>query len=82
MRCKHWPKCSKPEGLCEYVHPKDECKFFPKCTYGEKCLFIHPEIACKFGDSCTRMNCSYKHNSRNRAQNQLSFMKPWFLMAA
>jgi len=65
VRCKHWPKCNKTDAQCEYVHPKEECKFFPKCSYGEKCLFIHPEIACKFADSCTRLNCAYKHNWKN-----------------
>ena len=50
VRCKHWPKCNKTDAQCEYVHPKEECKFFPKCGFGDKCLFIHPEIPCKFGD--------------------------------
>ena len=88
IRCKHWPKCNKTEAQCEFVHPKDDCKFFPKCTYGDKCLFIHPEISCKFGDSCQRLNCAYKHSSarighhRGAAQSMIYNMKPFLMMAA
>ena len=67
IRCKHWPKCNNDP--CEFHHPSEPCKFFPKCTYGDKCLYVHPDIPCKFADSCTRMNCSYKHSeaqTRNR----------------
>jgi hypothetical protein len=46
---------------CPYVHPTENCKYFPACTNGEKCIYLHPEIECKFGLSCSRQNCAYKH---------------------
>ena len=61
VRCRHWPKCNLSDLECPYIHPKEECPFFPKCTFGEKCIMIHPDIQCKFGTKCTRDNCSYKH---------------------
>ena len=83
IRCKHWPKCSKPDDQCEYVHPKEECKFFPKCTYGEKCIYVHPDVPCRFGDSCTRYNCNFKHSKNHKEKSSLLYqMKPWLMMAA
>ena len=61
VRCKHFPNCNNTDEDCPYVHPKENCKYFPACTHGEKCLFLHPEIECKFGVACTRANCAYKH---------------------
>ena len=81
IRCKHWPKCNFAANQCEYHHPTQECKYFPKSSYGDKCLYIHPEIPCKFGDACTRMNCAYSHKHiRNRSS--LLMMKPLLMMAA
>lgn len=77
MRCRHYPNCNKSAGECEYHHPSEECKFFPKCNLGTKCMFVHPEIQCRFGDSCTRMNCAYKHSKQRQ---QLMMMNPLMLM--
>ena len=59
------------------MHPTEECKFFPKCNQGQKCLFVHPEIMCKFADGCTRMNCAYKHSKQRQS---LMMMNPLMLM--
>ncbi|CDW76331.1 zinc finger ccch domain-containing protein 14 [Stylonychia lemnae] len=61
IRCRHFPNCKNTDEECPYHHPKELCEFFPKCTFGEKCLNLHPDIECKFGLNCTRQNCSYKH---------------------
>ena len=42
------------------------CQYWPKCTYGDKCLYVHPEIQCKFAEACTRPNCAYKHPKGHR----------------
>ena len=59
VRCKNWPNCKDP--VCEYVHPKETCPYFPTCKFGDKCCYIHPQIPCKFGFRCTRMGCAYTH---------------------
>lgn len=61
VRCKHFPNCMNSEEDCPFIHPKENCKYFPACTNGEKCIFLHPDIDCKFGVQCTRQNCAYKH---------------------
>jgi len=35
------------------------CKFWPNCTFSDKCMFSHPP--CKFNTKCTKPNCPYKH---------------------
>ena len=60
-RCRHFPNCQKSPEECPYVHPSENCKYFPACTNGEKCIYLHPEIECKFGLTCSRQNCAYKH---------------------
>ena len=83
VRCKHWPKCNKTDEQCEYVHPQEECKFFPKCSYGAKCMYVHPDVPCKYGDACTRYNCNYRHSKNHRESSNLLYsMKPWLMMAA
>lgn len=59
VRCRFFPNCNNTD--CPFVHPTEQCKYFPACSNGAKCLFLHPEIDCKFGVSCTRQNCNYKH---------------------
>ena len=54
IKCRHWPNCKTPAELCPFVHPSENCKYFPACTKGDKCIYIHPEIECKFGINCTR----------------------------
>jgi len=61
VRCLHFPNCKNTDEECPFVHPKEDCKYFPACTNGEKCIFLHPEVECKFGIQCTRQNCAYKH---------------------
>jgi hypothetical protein len=58
-KCVYFPNCKNP--ACEFVHPEENCPWFPKCAYGEACFYIHPEIMCKYGVYCQRENCSYKH---------------------
>eukprot|EP01089_Gocevia_fonbrunei_P007286 TRINITY_DN1836_c0_g3_i1.p1 TRINITY_DN1836_c0_g3~~TRINITY_DN1836_c0_g3_i1.p1 ORF type:complete len:425 (-),score=76.09 TRINITY_DN1836_c0_g3_i1:606-1880(-) len=58
-RCAFWPNCRRDD--CPFVHPVENCKNFPNCTHGDKCLYLHPSIPCKFGSSCTRQNCAYTH---------------------
>lgn len=59
IRCKYWPSCK--DESCLYAHPKEQCKHFPHCHYGDRCINIHPSIPCKFGLNCKRPNCAYKH---------------------
>ena len=54
VKCKHFPNCNMSAEDCPFVHPTENCKYFPACTNGEKCIYIHPEIECKFGISCSR----------------------------
>jgi hypothetical protein len=61
VKCKHFPKCNKSDEECPFIHPSEQCKYFPACTNGEKCIYLHPEIECKFAMSCNRQNCAYKH---------------------
>ncbi|KAL6255137.1 hypothetical protein P5V15_013471 [Pogonomyrmex californicus] len=41
---------------------RENCRYWPNCTLGNKCAFLHPPVmcsafpACKFGDKC-----AYKH---------------------
>lgn len=82
-RCRHFPNCKKTESECPYLHPTEECKFFPKCTYGDKCLFIHPETLCKYADACNRMNCAFKHSKQKQqmiAFNPLMMMQQMPMM--
>ena len=82
IKCSFWPKCHKQDGTCEFVHPTENCQYFPKCTYGDKCLFVHPEIQCKFAESCTRPNCAYKHPQGHRrppTMTSFSMMNPILL---
>jgi hypothetical protein len=58
-RCMFWPACTNPN--CVYFHPTEQCKAFPNCIFGKKCLYIHPALPCKFGLHCTRPNCAYTH---------------------
>ena len=44
IKCRYWPKCKETDDKCPYFHPKEECKFFPNCQNGQKCLYIHPEV--------------------------------------
>jgi len=48
VKCKHWPKCRESDETCPFVHPKDNCKYFPFCKQGDKCLYIHPEVKSHF----------------------------------
>lgn len=41
-RCVYFPHCKNTE--CDYVHPEENCPWFPKCVYGEGCYYIHPEV--------------------------------------
>lgn len=59
VRCRFFPNCSNAD--CPFVHPTEQCKYFPACTNGPKCIYLHPEIDCKYGVACTRQNCNYKH---------------------
>ena len=59
IRCKKWPMCKDQD--CLYAHPKETCKHFPHCMYGDKCINIHPSVPCKFGYSCTKPNCPFVH---------------------
>lgn len=59
IRCKFWPSCKVED--CPYAHPKEQCKHFPHCIFGDKCINIHPQIPCKFGLNCKRPNCAYVH---------------------
>lgn len=52
IRCRHFPNCTNTE--CPFIHPTEDCKFFPACTNGDRCIYIHPEVECKFGAQCTR----------------------------
>lgn len=61
IKCKHFPNCNNSDEDCPFIHPTENCKFFPACTNGDKCIYLHPEIECKFGLQCTRQNCVYKH---------------------
>jgi len=47
VKCKHWPNCRESDEACPFVHPKDNCKYFPFCTLAVKCLYIHPEVSLK-----------------------------------
>eukprot|EP01016_Furgasonia_blochmanni_P044228 TRINITY_DN6126_c0_g1_i1.p1 TRINITY_DN6126_c0_g1~~TRINITY_DN6126_c0_g1_i1.p1 ORF type:complete len:422 (-),score=51.58 TRINITY_DN6126_c0_g1_i1:61-1326(-) len=58
-RCRDWPGCQKPD--CAFHHPKDPCPYFPKCSFGDRCLYIHPQIECRFGVGCQRPDCAYTH---------------------
>lgn len=53
-----------------------QCKFWPNCTFKDKCIFTHPK--CKFDDHCKNANCAYKHSSiRNLASGiQIQTSKP------
>lgn len=31
IRCRHWPNCNNTDEECPYVHPKEDCPYFPKC---------------------------------------------------
>ncbi len=44
VKCKHWPNCNNTDEECPYIHPKEECPYFPKCQFGEKCIYIHPDV--------------------------------------
>ncbi|XP_057304679.1 trichohyalin-like [Hydractinia symbiolongicarpus] len=56
-RCLYWPECTNSK--CQFVHPNVNCKTFPNCSFGERCLYIHPQ--CKFGDRCTKADCVFSH---------------------
>lgn len=59
IRCKNWPTCKNEQ--CPYAHPKEQCKHFPHCIFGDKCIYIHPQINCNYGLNCKRPNCAYVH---------------------
>ncbi|XP_029167885.1 zinc finger CCCH domain-containing protein 14 isoform X2 [Nylanderia fulva] len=54
----------KPESTSVTVPDKsrENCRYWPNCTLGNKCAYLHPPLmcsafpACKFGDKC-----AYKH---------------------
>ena len=31
IRCRHWPDCKYEDDECPFVHPTEECPYFPKC---------------------------------------------------
>jgi hypothetical protein len=43
VRCRHWPVCKDKD--CPYVHPSEQCTFFPNCRFGDKCIKIHPSVS-------------------------------------
>ena len=45
VKCKHYPNCRQTDETCPFVHPKDNCKFFPFCDKGDKCLYIHADVS-------------------------------------
>lgn len=53
VKCKHWPNCRDSDEACAFVHPKDNCKYFPFCTQGDKCLYIHPEVSSLLNHRCS-----------------------------
>lgn len=61
-RCAFWPDCSKQS--CQYIHPTVNCKSFPNCSFGDRCLYIHP--TCKFADRCNNLECHFAHGSAKR----------------
>lgn len=54
----------RPESIAITVPDKsrENCRYWPNCTLGNKCAYLHPPLmcsafpACKFGDKC-----AYKH---------------------
>lgn len=73
-RCTFFPNC-KSEN-CKYVHPKEECKKFPHCAFGEQCLYLHPQVNCTYGIRCKRPNCAYLHpaNMQNMYKMMMKMM--------
>eukprot|EP00347_Sterkiella_histriomuscorum_P011462 403372361 len=87
VKCRHYPHCKHTDEECPYHHPQEQCEFFPKCTFGEKCLNIHPDIPCKFGISCYNPKCQYTHPKGRMASGamnpaQLQKTLSMFMMAS
>lgn len=88
VRCHFFPNCNNSD--CPFVHPTEQCKYFPACSNGAKCLYLHPETDCKFGLSCTRQNCNYKHpkgrpanyGGAGKAMNSVQMMQTIALVMA
>ncbi|CAG7833999.1 unnamed protein product [Allacma fusca] len=48
-------------GPVTSVAAAPQCKYWPECTFKDKCIYPHPK--CKFGENCTKPQCPYKHDS-------------------
>jgi hypothetical protein len=44
VKCVHYPKCRFSDDECPYIHPTEECPFFPECKFADKCMYIHPDV--------------------------------------
>lgn len=31
VKCRHYPNCNLSDEECPFIHPKEDCPFFPKC---------------------------------------------------
>eukprot|EP01016_Furgasonia_blochmanni_P044230 TRINITY_DN6126_c0_g1_i4.p1 TRINITY_DN6126_c0_g1~~TRINITY_DN6126_c0_g1_i4.p1 ORF type:complete len:375 (-),score=34.53 TRINITY_DN6126_c0_g1_i4:252-1376(-) len=60
-RCRDWPGCQKPD--CAFHHPKDPCPYFPKCSFGDRCLYIHPQVEIRSNLGNTQSNVNHRLNA-------------------
>jgi len=72
QRCVFYPNCTKDD--CPFVHPKEDCRYFPNCPYGNLCVYIHP--SCKYLGRCSRPNCMYYHPVQNKTDCKNGFACP------
>ncbi|XP_050456640.1 zinc finger CCCH domain-containing protein 14 [Cataglyphis hispanica] len=55
-------KKTESTGITVSDKSRENCRYWPNCTLGNKCAYLHPPVmcsafpACKFGDKC-----AYKH---------------------
>ena len=81
VKCKHWPNCRETDEACPFVHPKDNCKYFPFCTQGDKCLYIHPEVLSTH-PNLSRSPASTACPAPNRPATTSTRTGPWAHSAA
>ncbi|GMT27314.1 hypothetical protein PFISCL1PPCAC_18611, partial [Pristionchus fissidentatus] len=60
IRCGFFPGCTN--GNCNYVHPTENCKAFPKCPNGGLCIFVH--TICPDDGVCCNERCTFEHEER------------------
>ncbi|GMT10407.1 hypothetical protein PFISCL1PPCAC_1704, partial [Pristionchus fissidentatus] len=66
IRCGFFRECTNEN--CEYVHPTEQCKAFPKCPNGGGCIFLHK--TCPDDGVCCNERCTNEHEERHHVNKK------------